>query len=88
MFKYRFHEALAKSPTLTGKFRRPADARALLKVRPGNRLVLGSARPKARSARHGQTAVENLILAVAVVATTLVSAALTILASVFFDLGY
>jgi hypothetical protein len=30
----------------------------------------------------------NLILAVAVVATTLVSAALMVLASIFFDLGY
>ena len=36
----------------------------------------------------GQTGVQKLILAVAVVATTLVSAALMVLASVVFDLGY
>jgi hypothetical protein len=89
MFKHRFHEAMgAKSPTSNGKFQRLMDARALLKERPGNRLVLGSARPWARAARHGQTVVQNLILAVAVVAATLVSAALMVLISVVFDLGY
>jgi hypothetical protein len=67
----------------------PARARDLLNaVRPGNRLVLGQLGHGQESHTTGQTGIQKFFLAVAVVATTLVSAALMVLASVVFDLGY
>ena len=90
MSKHRFHEALsAKWPTSTGRVRQPARARDLLNaVRPGNRPAPGQLGQGKESHASGQRVAQNLVLAVAVVATTLVSAALMVLASVVFDLGY
>ena len=90
MSNHRVHQAMsAKWPASTGSVRQPARARDLLNaVRPGNRLSLGQHGHRQEAHATGQTGVQKLILAVAVVATTLVSAALMVLASVVFDLGY
>jgi hypothetical protein len=90
MSKYRVHQVMsAKWPASTGSVRQPARARDLLNaVRPGNRLTPGQLGHGQVSHATGQTGVQKLFLAAAVVATTLVSAALMVLASVVFDLGY
>jgi hypothetical protein len=90
MPKHRVHQAMsAKWPASTGSVRQPARARDLLNaVRPGNRLALGQLGHGQELHATGQTVVQKVILSVAVVATTLVSAALMVLASVVFDLGY
>ena len=89
MSKYRVHQAMsAKWPASTGSVGTRPRTRPLEAVRPGNRLALGQLGHWQESQAIGQTGIKKLILAVAVVATTLVSAALMVLASVFFDLGY
>ena len=69
-------------------WQRSATRDLLNAVRPGNRLALGPLGHGQESHATGQTGIQKLFLAVAVVATTLVSAALMVLASVVFDLGY
>jgi hypothetical protein len=90
MSKHLVHQAMsAKRPGSSGSVRPPARARDLLNaVRPGNRLSPGQLGHGQESHATGQTGIQKLFLAVAVVATTLVSAALMVLASVVFDLGY
>jgi hypothetical protein len=90
MSKYRVQAMSAKWPASAGSVRQPARARDLLNaVPPGNRLTPGQLGHGQESYATGQTTgVQKLFLAVAVVATTLVSAALMVLASVVFDLGY
>ena len=91
MSKYRVRQAMStKGPASAGSVRQPvARARDPLNaVRPGNRLIPGQLGRWPKSQAIGQTVFKKLILAVAVVATTSVSAALMVLASVFFDFGY